>query len=253
MLLDSQSVRLERVIAREYTFHSLENGIDENYYLGAVFDPKPLSNESYQYFHRFSGGSGKGHYVAVDVDLYNNVWRLSHLNDTDKPTKWSAKGYTDFNPSDDFPTPHPRFQPLEMTVIKNGTFENPTDDIHMTIPELDLWVANMWDFTGSCNHEPFLRVFNMHNKTLPEKQSIANSKWTNKNDDSVVMRTTSFGHGRQRLDMCVRQGNIDGLGSAMTQQHVPEDLLVPFAIIAVTRLRVWETAMRGFGCAGFAA
>lgn len=53
--------------------------------------------------------------------------------------------------------------------------------------------------------------------------------------------------------MCMRQGNIDGLDPAMTQQHVPEDLLVPFAIIAITRLRVWETAMRGFGCGGFAA
>lgn len=106
---------------------------------------------------------------------------------------------------------------------RNGTFstiskQNP----HLQIPELELTIANMYSFMSYCHREPFVRVFDL--SSLPSREIILHSdaeklvdtEWTRKPHEREVMPTTSFGAGRQRLDVCVRN------------EEVKEEDLVPF-------------------------
>jgi len=70
------------------------------------------------------------------------------------------------------------------------------------------------------------------------------------------MRTASFGLGRQRLDMCIRGGNLgrDEEWARANEQWMPglqagisEDALIPFAIVGTLRLRLMEANVRNFG------
>jgi hypothetical protein len=70
--------------------------------------------------------------------------------------------------------------------------------------------------------------------------------WHDKNQEDVVMRTASFGHSHQRLDMCMKETDMSSghLASSVMQ----EELLVPFTIISALRLRAWETDLHTFNC-----
>lgn len=113
----------------------------------------------------------------------------------------------------------------------------------MVIPELELYITNMYDFVSEFEQEPFLRVFNGHDKKNKALLDMISTQWKGERQDGVVMRTASFGHGRQRLDMCIQEGEVDGLDGRMVS-GINEDLLVPFAIIQAYRLRYGQTGLR---------
>jgi hypothetical protein len=58
-------------------------------------------------------------------------------------------------------------------------------------------------------------------------------------DHQIIMRTASFGHGKQRLDMCVKEG-MDLREGKEVSIGVFEEFWVPFAIMAAYRERMYE-------------
>ncbi len=67
-------------------------------------------------------------------------------------------------------------------------------------------------------------------------------------EHEVVMRTASFGHGRRRLDVCVREDEEVREGE-LRSVGVYEDLWVPFAVLASYRQRMYEVG-EGSGVRG---
>ena len=63
-------------------------------------------------------------------------------------------------------------------------------------------------------------------------------------DHEIVMRTASFGHGRQRLDMCIKE-DTDFKKDIEVSKGVSEEFWVPFAIMVAYRERMYEMEGRG--------
>lgn len=137
-----------------------------------------------------------------------------------------------------------------MDIDGNGT--------HVEIPKLGFWMANMMDVISSPQYEPFLRVFNSSGRTESEMFNLLMAKkWSPKNNDGMVMRTASFGHGRQRLDVCLRQGHVNSQSVfpdwpgeepvlEVMEKQTSLDLLVPFAILATYRAKQAEAGLPEF-------
>jgi hypothetical protein len=166
----------------------------------------------------------------------------------------------------------PAFPPVEEKLFGNGSFTkvNKTNP-HLHINGLDLSIANMWGFFTDCHQEPFLRVFDTTDLHEIESRKMLDAMWDNKPNDRVVMRTASFGHGRQKLSMCVLEGEViesiedrannddmedivdfdsDDVEDLDDVHGIQDEMLVPFAIIAATRMRVKETGIRETWCSG---
>jgi len=159
----------------------------------------------------------------------------------------------------------PKFSPIEETLSGNGSFTKfSKSDPHLRINGLDLAIADMHGFFTSCYQEPFLRVFDMRGMSDTEGRKVLDAMWDNKPNDKVVMRTASFGHGRQKLSMCVKAGEViesikdkfgkedrddlAGLDSVDDLPGIQDEMLIPFAIVAATRMRVKEAGIRGTSC-----
>lgn len=206
------------------------------------FTPKYNSSDPFQQFYRLSGLDPTDFTspMSVDVDLGNLKWRVMRQDHEDTINRYLAGQY-----SSDSNKTVPEFQLNPEEMVASGTFSNVTAaHKHMDMPELGLRIANMHDFIDACNQEPFLRIYRASNLT---HSSAGNETWSDKADESIAMRTASFGHGRQRLDMCLREEQeveIDG----KTVTTVADDLAVPFAIIVAHRLNIWETGSRKITC-----
>lgn len=93
-----------------------------------------------------------------------------------------------------------------MQLLKNGTFTGvDKNSTHMHIPELDMTIHDMYQFNTSHEHEPFTRVYNTHGLDDNEISAMLEKKWSREPDKREVMRTAAFGHGRGRLDMCIKE------------------------------------------------
>src|SRR4051794_35030327 len=148
--------------------------------------------------------------------MMNHLWTIERINGTNDANKWQAEGNANAD-GKSFPQ-LPEFQPLQKEMVNNGSFSwVSAQDMHMHIPELNLSIANMHSFIDDCQQEPFLRVFHTHGKPDQEAQSSLD-KWWSQKDDSVVMRTASFGHGRQRLTMCIKEGPMPGSDGKITSR-----------------------------------
>jgi hypothetical protein len=192
-------------------------------------------------------------YIAVDIDLQNQLYRVMHLNSTDVENEFLADGYKKS------PSNLPTFEPLLEDLIATGTFSKPTSNYkHMHIPKLNIAIANMYDFVDSCEQEPFIRVYQNLDTYWDESENetkrfaaTLNKQWDTKTaapqEHELIMRTASFGHGRQRLDMCILEemGEDDG---KLVSTGVYEHMFVPFAIIAASRRRAYETDSRSIAC-----
>jgi len=209
-----------------------------------------------------SGSTANTPYIAVDVDLQHGLWRIMHLNDTDVANIWVAKNYSTPVSDKDRAPELPEFAAISLRLIKNGTF-NKVGEVrrHMYFPELELQIANMYDFLEAYEFEPFLRVFMTRGRTDEERQKMADAKWNNKPDENIVLRTASFGHWRKELHMCAREGELSDykLGRRSSKLRdsgyreegqesggISDDLLVPMAVISAERLRTWEMDLREF-------
>lgn len=228
-----------RFAASTYTLYSLNDSINnQTFYLAPVLAPKFGSKEPYQYFHRFSGSTTNTANFAIDVDIDNRVWRELHFNGTDGLTKWWASGRKQY------PSVHPIFDnitTIESATKLNGTFV--IRDGHLWMPDFDLIIQGLEDARKHAEIEPFIRVFDTqglpHSRT--EKLLSPNWNWNNRHDPSIVMRTASFGHGRQRLDMCIKENFY--YSSSREQQKldgVSDGSIMPLAVIAAFRMRMNE-------------
>ncbi|KAM3082204.1 hypothetical protein ACMFMG_004653 [Clarireedia jacksonii] len=222
----------------EYNFQSIQwMAEDRSYYLAPTFEPKIESDDAYQYFYRFTGNTNSAGHIAVDVDYDNGVWRMLKLSDEDKESKWAAVGHL----TESLIGSMPRFQEISTTSMLNGTMVFTSDGSHLIIPEMSFGVANLGASFDHRELEPFIRVFNIANWSDDEAIKRMSEPWTNKFDRDVVMRTASFGHGMQRTDMCIREGSFPGEWTQNVESGVSDYLMVPFAVIAATRLRLAET------------
>jgi len=101
----------------------------------------------------------------------------------------------------------------------------------MVIPGLDIYLANIYDYAFRKEFEPFVRVFRGAGREEEEMRRVLDSKWTDKNSKGLAIRTASFGHGQQRLDLCMRESDgkpgVAGVG---------QDLLVALAILQSYKL-----------------
>lgn len=169
------------------------------FYFAARLDPAFHSSQPFQYFHRISGSTPRTEYVAVDVDLQNRKWRIMKLSDADMETKWL--GYSSAH-GDELP----QFSQISTQLLKNGTFTAVDKNYtHMHIRELNMTIHNMYQFNTYYEHEPFTCVYNTHGLSEDEITPMLENKWSNKPDTREVMRTAAFGHGRHRLDMCIKE------------------------------------------------
>ncbi|KAH8679580.1 hypothetical protein BGZ60DRAFT_524798 [Tricladium varicosporioides] len=242
----------------KFTFQSLTKSVkDTTFYLANHLEPEPNTNNPFQYYQRLSGSTSTTPNIAIDIDMQHNLWRMMSLNDTDVANNWTANaakisGYAPGTKILQLPVV-PMFKPINETIIRNGTFTDVTNAArHMHIPELGLSIANMYMFYQKCSFEPFMRVFNTSGLQGDAKgmASLLDSKWQGQYDDKVVMRTASFGHGRQKLSMCGKEGNAIDLGaqSVPVKEGMQDEMLVPFALMAAVRMRINETDYRSLDC-----
>ena len=222
---------------------------NQSFSLATRYKIENHSPEPFDYFERFSGGSDiKRNHFVVDVDIPNGVWRLLRTSGPDLANNFLTNG---FNRLEDGQFPMmPATQAIYNEQIKNGTFhgiKSLTEDLHprhMHIPELNFYIANMYDFMHQQAYEPFLRVYRDFGRSEEEMLQVAEQKWTDKNDASVMMRTASFRHGKGPLVMCMREGQFDRYGANEMQESVSEDMLVTFAIITAHWKKVKQTELR---------
>lgn len=130
------------------------------------------------------------------------------------------------------------------TPIKYGTWSNPTTMLNHTlkIPELDLYIPHWYEFTQSSAYEPFLKFHRTSYMTDGEKQNLVDSKWTKNNDETVLMRTASFGHGKAHPSVCIR--NADWREDGKVVKGLGDDMLVPLGLLQVYRLRLSTENLR---------
>ncbi|RDL32034.1 uncharacterized protein BP5553_09436 [Venustampulla echinocandica] len=171
------------------------------------------TNESFQYYHRLAGSTSTIENIAVDIDLANNLWRVMKQNDTDTAHIWmSHDSKLPAQDSDPLQLPSvPTFFPILENEMYSGTFSSlSSEQPHMFIPYLYLAIPNMYAFFHNCNIEPFMRVIDTSNLEQDENEMkhVLESKWDSRSDDRVLMRTASFGHGRQDLSACAREGTV---------------------------------------------
>jgi hypothetical protein len=234
-----------------FNFRSLDHeGKFPPFYLGAHFETKSHNDTLFQYYYRFGGTTSHGHNLAVDVDTDGWAWRMLLLNGLDAANNWLSQ--TSRGPSMLGKSRLPHLPELTESLIRNGTFDfNTTIPGHIYIPQLDFMIGNIIDFIRRCEYEPFIRVYNLEGLNTTEKQALGRMPWTSRSGDRVLMRGASFGHGRKRLDMCLREGPItpQTVGENIADKDkVADELMVPLAIIAALRYRVWESHGRDFEC-----
>ncbi|PVH76838.1 hypothetical protein DL98DRAFT_591848 [Cadophora sp. DSE1049] len=221
-----------------------ERAYDEYYLSARVAPTANISDDRFQYFHRLSYEGYENNY-AVDVDIPNHEWRMLELDKEDTTNRWLAYGSRQNAEVGTFQI-KPILAEPQATLLRKGNF-SAVNSSHrsMLIEDLELVITDLWGFIDDCNLEPFLRVFNV---TDMESFEEIPWEWTSKPHAKEVMRTASFGHGRQRLDMCIRPAEYDATHNwaEVTEQVAKQ--LVPFAIIAAHRQRAFESNHRGFQC-----
>jgi hypothetical protein len=200
-------------------------------------------------------------HLVVDVDIPSSLYRVLKLSKPDTENEYLAYNYK--NSITDLPS----FHPVSERIISNGTFTtvNATQR-HMFIPKLNIGIANMHQFINSYDQEPFVKIYQNTSPywrtaiaagpptVLPADQDAflktLNEPWDSKKklpiNHQVIMRTASFGHGRQALDMCVREDGyvMDG---KWVSEGVDEDLWIPFAIMVSWKQRMYEYSLKEEG------
>ncbi|RAL60892.1 hypothetical protein DID88_010217 [Monilinia fructigena] len=157
------------------------------------------------------------------------------LDGPDERTKWAAVGRKRDNAA------LPAFENVNQTVIYNGTIEQLGP--HLWIPDFMMLIQGIDDARQHCEIEPFIRVFDVQGAPIEYYESLIQPKWkwSPEWDEYLMMRTASFGFGRQRLDMCVRENNFRTFEFEEDKYKGVSDIsFVPLAIIASYRMRFSE-------------
>lgn len=213
----------------------------ETYYIASRIEPNGFCGTPFQFYHRLSGSIATAPSIAVDIDIENHAWRIMNLSSPDTANEWLAYGSKQSRLHTGFPSLPILDSPLA-ALIRNGTFSKISEDEpHLHLPELEFTMADMYKFMHHCSNEPFVRVFDVsptseHGTTSAKAEDVINKEWTTRPHEREVLRTASFGLGRQRLAVCIRNEQIRTID------------LVPFAILSAYRQRVHETDLRDLKC-----
>ncbi|KAI9641549.1 hypothetical protein NHQ30_010361 [Ciborinia camelliae] len=235
---DTRVMMGTKVPRSTYDFRSLSASVaDQSFYLAPIFEPQVDSNQTYQYYHRFSGDSANSANIAIDVDVDNGVWRAMQLSEPDERTKWLALGRKSADGA------LPQFKNVNATEWANGTIES--HGPHLVLPEWEAVIQGLHDAHRHREIEPFIRVYDT--QLIPEHvERLMQSSWDwspkHRLDPNILMRTASFGHGRQRLDMCLKEDfYYTSEGEVAEFEGVSDHSLIPFAVLVATRMRRFET------------
>ncbi len=252
------------ILGSRFTAKSLVlNSPLRHFYLAEHANPTDgNSKEPFQYYQRLSGSTSQHFSIAIDVDIAHQQWRLFSLNGTDAANQWLSydskqREFGQLPKVRSFPKPAE-----ELLAAGEFTPVNATERI-MLLPELDLAILGMWGFLHKFEQEPFLRVVNITDYTEAmhhdKKLRIVEDGWTWTPHPREILRTASFGHGRQDLTVCVRENShvLDpsdvqaenrekSVGAPPRQDiwGIQTYQLVPFAIISSYRQRIKETGVR---------
>ncbi|CAD6441217.1 97db6718-4911-40bf-8f10-bb48f66e51f3 [Sclerotinia trifoliorum] len=228
-----------RFVKSKYDLHSLNASIDDQtFYLAPVLAPEIDSNATYQYFHRFSGNTANMAHLTVDVDIDNGVWRWGSFDGPDERTKWWATSRK--NDKQDLPI----FDNITLTEHWNGTIKK--NNGHLWLPGYDVVIQGIERARKYCEVEPFIRVFDtaQSSHAYLEELLVKEWDWSPEYDPNIIMRTASFGHGRQRLDMCIKEDfYLTEEGLEQELDGVSNPSIVPLAIVAAYRMRMSEKDM----------
>lgn len=224
---------------------SAHNGVKHQpLYLGNHFEPAVQDTAApFQWYQRLTGETFNCTQIAVDVDVQKNHWRMYRLSREDAETKWIAY---ESKPDIVKSSPKlPEFLSITRTLLSNGTFTNSdSSNKHMHIPELNLSVSNHWYFHKAYHQRPFLRIFNTTGMSAVDRNNLLNKEWTpSKDTERMVMRTASFGHGQQALDMCIREPDYFGIEAVQGKAAIgfQEQMFVPLAIIQAIRFQTYRS------------
>ncbi|CZR65441.1 uncharacterized protein PAC_15341 [Phialocephala subalpina] len=234
----------DHALEERFKMHSFTPKVeDQELFLAPRLKPNTRSNgntKTFQYFYRLSGSTDKTKNIAVDVDIENRAWRLMKFNATDLENKWLAYDYRHH-------AKIPTFSNTDFKIIENGTFSSVSKEHnHMHIYGLDMDISNMNLFLDNTIHEPFLRVYDTRDLGEDQIKTLLDKEWSSNSDSRVIMRTASFGHGRQDLDMCVKesegyQAELDGgLPIPRYWSGIDDRNLVPFAIVSAYRAKLYR-------------
>lgn len=243
-------------VKSNYTIRSLNASIsDQTFYLAPIFEPQVDSDAPYQYFHRFSGSTASTANFAFDFDLDNWVYRLVKFDGPDERTKWLASGRKHHRDK------LPIFDNVNQTEILNGTIEAKSGS-HLYLPQANLVIQGILDTHRHCEMEPFIRVWDTQGSKRMEAGLMQTYwNWDGKSNRNIGMRTASFGHGRQRLDMCVKEDNYFAPRWTTVQENeeelqnkyqenagVSDWSILPLGMIASARMKASELGR--LDCAG---
>jgi hypothetical protein len=196
-------------------------------------------NPPYQWVQRLTGKSATGHYIACAVDTIERTWSLYYLIRDGEDIRQQA---VNRNMIMGDPKPAPATTPaMTHALVRNGTFSmTHAKNEHLLIPELNLAIANHWDFNDKYAQQLFLRVFNTSGLSGDAAMALLDTIWSSRGDsDKIIMRTASFGYGRKRLDMCIRESKpeIPAYIKQRGELGIAEVMYVPLAIIQAFRMQ----------------
>lgn len=120
--------------------------------------------------------------------------------------------------------------------------------LDLILPELGLQIPSFNDFERSCIYEPFVKV-HRGSGDAAELNRQRNEKFTH-NDDSVVLRTASYGLVLAKTDMCAQRRSTIGKGGVGGRQGLGDDLQIVAGLISSLRYFGYMEGTRKL-CANF--
>lgn len=196
-------------------------------------DMRKKHAEPFYSFERMHGSIGAGEHLLIDFDLNKHKWRI--LAPSTAPPSASTSGKN-----------------RHWDLARNGTWTELYDDAaghHLRFPELELAIPNMYYFTQDCIYQPFMKVFRTDGMSEGEVGEQSERKWGSGSEANVVMRTASFGHAMNDLEVCIRAGEYEVVveGKGGMRKGMGDEMVVPLGLVAVLRRQMREESVLSGG------
>ncbi len=120
---------------------------------------------------------------------------------------------------------------LNNTLQRNGSITHSNKDL--ILPGLGLQIPSFADFELNCIYEPFLKVHRGSGDAA--SLDLQRKERFTYNDDSIVLRTASFGWSQGKLDVCAQRESIVADDGAVLQQGLGDDLPIVVGLISTLR------------------
>jgi hypothetical protein len=97
-------------------------------------------------------------------------------------------------------------------------------------------------YTRNCQYQPFMTIYRTDGSTAQQIQEQNKRDWTSKSEDNVVMRTASFRHGLNDLEVCAREEDYVSFirkNKTVVERRemigLEDDTVIPLGLLAVLR------------------